>query len=99
MNGQLVTDRVRRTTFVPLSFELQGCRSDSHITAGKTGKFRDIRDYVSSVSKENYRSDPCGTLQLDSTELTLNEAMIPLDKIKMTQYMEASLKILRAMVI
>ena len=85
MNEQPVTDRVRRTTCDPLSFKLQDCRCDSHITAGNTiTTFRDIRDYVSSVSKDIDRSDPCGILKFGSTELTLKEANIALDKIKMT---------------
>ena len=93
VNEQPVTDRVRRTTFDLLSSELQGYRSNSHIGAGKTDKFRDIHDYISSVSKDNDRSNLCGILKLtvpfkggkDTTK-------------QVAQDMEASPKILRAMV-
>lgn len=63
-------------------------------------KFRDIRDYISLVRKGERGVDPTGTLTLGALEvpLQLKESKIPLEKVQLSQYMEASLKILKAMI-
>ena len=64
-----------------------------------TKKCRDIRDYVSggyNGSGEN--DDPLETITFGSKQISLTESKLPLEKLKLAQYMEGSLKILRAMV-
>ena len=65
-------------------------------------KFRDIRDHISSIRKNSHlNQDPCGTLKVGAVEVALSpkESKISLEKVQLTQYMEASLKILKAMVV
>ena len=63
-----------------------------------TKKARDIRDYVTSQVKDSDHDTTSGTIQMGSVEFAMKTNRIPLEKITIAQYMEASLRILRAMV-
>ena len=81
--------------FDPLSFNI----SNANIAAG--AKFRDIRDFI-SVCASNQKvpdEDPFGTIKVGQVELSLKESKTPLEKVNISQYMEGSLRILRAMAI
>lgn len=78
--------------FDPLSIQLDPSLSQ--------GKFRDIRNFISNKFKCSPEpSDHTGTVTVNGVELTLKDSKGPLESIKMSQYMEASLRILRAMVV
>ena len=62
------------------------------------GKTRDIRDYIASHCRDENSGDRSGTITVGSVELAMKNSKIPLDKVTISQYMEASLRILRAMV-
>ena len=63
-----------------------------------TKKARDIRDYVASQVKDSDHDTTSGTIQMGSVEFAMKTNRIPLEKITIAQYMEAILRILRAMV-
>lgn len=77
--------------FDPLAFQ-----PDSSLNQGK---FRDIRSFISNKLKYNSEpTDHTGTVTVNGVALSLKDTKGPLESIKMSQYMEASLHILRAMV-
>ena len=61
---------------------------------GKRVKPRDIRDYI-SMHPMNAESDGGDTVSFGAMEFTLKDSKIPLNRVKINQYMEASLRILR----
>ncbi len=62
-------------------------------------KFRDIRDHISSRTKDKSGSrDPSGTLTVNGLDVVLKESKGQLESVRVTQYMEASLRILQLMV-
>ena len=83
------------SVFDPLAFDL-------NMLSPKPVKFRDIRDFISKSGykrEERESVDSLGTVKVGSTELSLKDSRMPLEKIRFTQYIEASLMILRAMVL
>ena len=66
--------------------------------ASGLGKTRDIRDYIASHCRDENSGDRSGTITVGYVELAMKNSKIPLDKVTISQYMEASLRILRAMV-
>ena len=62
-------------------------------------KARDIRDYIAAVQKQSDQVDETGTVKVGAVEFSLKETKVSIDKVKISQYMEASLRILRQMVI
>ncbi len=61
-------------------------------------KWRDIRDYVSVTNKMSYPNDPSGTVKIGNVELSIKDKKIAIEGLSMSQYMEASLRIMRDMV-
>ena len=77
-------------TFYPL--QATGGRHSSR-------KYRDIRDYISAKNSfSDSMFDSCGTIRIGSTELAIKDSKQLWDKIRLTHYMEASLRVLRTMV-
>ena len=60
----------------------------------------DIRDYITLAPKSDPNvTDPNGTVKFGEVEFSLKSTKLPLEKVKIAQYMEASLRILRLMAI
>ena len=59
--------------------------------------FREIRDYVTTVSKDSGSDD---SVMIGGVEFSLaKEKRVPAEKIKMPQYMEGAMRILREMIV
>lgn len=61
----------------------------------KTTKMRDIRDFITVRAKSKGDSSE-GTICMQGSELVIKESKGPLDNVTIAQYMEGSLRILRA---
>jgi hypothetical protein len=83
----------RAQTFDPFQFEL-GLGG----VASKKNKPRDLRDYIAGL-QPNEDQDPTGTITIGSVEMALKDKRIGYDKIRMTQFMEANWRIMRAMIL
>ena len=68
------------------------------LSTSGVGKARDIRDYIASHCKDDSSEDRSGTITVGSVELAMKSGKVPLDKVTIAQYMEASLRIVRSMV-
>lgn len=81
--------------FDPLAHDLRSVATST--------KFRDIRDFISSKTKNakgsNYSHDQDGVVNINGVDLVVKESKGPLENVKISQYMEASCRILRAMVL
>lgn len=60
-------------------------------------KFRDIRDFISVTISESNTGPRDGMINIGDIQMSLKQAKPPLEKVRLSQYMEASLLILRAM--